>query len=667
LTVSVDGETRHRLSERVDEAYLVLRMKKTKDKNADWALANVQLAEALTALASEEEDREAFERYEQAIRAYNHALEVFTAEEHLSAWGEAIVSFARALRSYAAREGGHMSLMRLDHAKRLLGDVIAAMPEKKGLFDCAMLHIELAYVCRTKANIDREEKRLEHLHKTVVHFEQAADILRAKESFDNWAIAVVGQATAWRDIAAVGRHEALEALHRARDLLKTVLSYYNPKSHPIDWVFSNFEYGRIWLRIAILGQGEPVLEAATQAIGALRTALGGVVAEHAPDLWLRLRTELALALTTLASVAQADEAVKAVEEAVQHYRILVGWYEDQGDPIGCAMMQANLGKELGKLARLMDNSQSFEVRMQAVAALRKSVIPLLEQELPDEWLTNMFEFAAALNNLTYHHDLPEVEAVREEMVNVCRNVVKHMDMKKNPTAGAMIQSWLGSSLASLGERDDSETGLARLREAELCFRQALALRNEAEDLSDFIRLENNLGHLFYILARRCSDGEAQDYCEQALRSIIRARDLADVEVNAVEWCNIQSNYAMVLLHRIRRNLSSDFIQDCERGRRAFVSCIEVADKHIGLVTQLFLRRNLALLLSLWAGRVSPREAYPLYLQAHELLIDIRDKIKAHQLKNMDDVVEPHDIEEIEVALEKCRPRKPLERLLAWFF
>jgi len=665
--LSADGETRYRLSERVDEAYLALRIKKSEGKDA-WASASVQLAEALTALAGEEEDREAFERYEQAIHAYNQALEVFTAEENLSAWGEAIVSFARALRSYAAREGGHTSLMRLDHATRLLGDVIEAIPEKKGLFDCAMLHIELAHVCRTKATIDREEKRLDHLYATLKHFEEAARILRLKENFDNWAIAVIGQAITWRDIAPFQRHDPLPALNRAADLLKTVLNYYSPQNQPMDWVFSTYEYGKVWLRIAYLSQGEAVLEAAAKAISSLRLVIDHVVAENAPDLWVRSRTDLAQILTLLASsVSEKEEAIKAIEEAVGLYRILIRWYEDLGDAIGVAMTQANLGKELGKLATLVDSGKSFAIRMQATAALRKSVPSILEQELPDEWLTHMFELAAALNSLTHYYELPDPDDVREEMVTVCRQTIKHMNTKINPVAGAMIQGWLGSALTSLGEEDDTELGLARLREAELCFRQALSLRAEQEDVGDFVRLENNLGHLFYILARRLPDAQAKDYCDQALRSISRAKDLSDVERNPVEWCNVQSNYAMVLLHRIRRNLSPDILEDCQQSSQAFLNCLDIFEKHMGLIPQLFLQRNLALLFSLWARLVSPREAYLLYLQAHELLIDIRDKIKTHKLENMDDVVEESDMEDLETALENCRPRKPLERLLAWLF
>jgi len=668
LELSADGEMRQRLAERVDDAYLTLRMKKSKGKTADWASASVQLAEALTALAGEEEDREAFERYEQAIHAYNQALEIFKPEEDLSAWGEAVVSFARALRSYAAREGGHMSLMRLDHAARLLGGVIEAMLEKKGLFDCAMLHIELAHVYRAKATIDREETRLDHLYATLKHFEEAARILRMKENFDNWAIAVIGQAITWRDIAPFHRQDPLPALNRAADLLKTVLSYYTPQNQPMDWVFSTYEYGKIWLRIAYLSQGKAVLEAAAQAISSLRLVIDHVVAENAPDLWVRSRTDLAQILTLLASsVSEKEEAIKAVEEAIALYRILIRWYDDLGDPIGVAMTHASLGKELGKLASLVESRKSFSIRMQAAAALRRSVPSLLEQELPDEWLTNMFELAAALNGLTHHYELSDSDDVREELVTICRHTIKHMNIEMNPVAGAMIRSWLGSTLASLGEQDDTELGLARLLEAELCFRQALSLRAEQEDAGNFVWLENNLGHLFYILARRLPDPQAKDYCEQALRSISRAKDSSDVERNPVEWCNVQSNYAMVLLHRIRRNFSPDILEDCQQSSQAFLNCLDIFEEHMGLIPQLFLQRNLALLFSLWAQQVDPREAYPLYLKAHELLIDIRERIKTHKLENMDDMVEESDMEDLEAVLENCRPRKPLERLLAWLF
>jgi len=661
--LSADGDTRQRLSERVDEAYLTLRIQKSKGKTVDWAAANIQLAEALTALAIEEDDREAFDRYEQAIAAYHQALEVLDAKDHLGDWGGAIVSFARALRSYAAREGGHMSLLRLEHAESLLNDVINAMPEKEGLFDCAMLHIELAHVSRTQANIDREETRLGHLHAVAAHFKEAARILRMKENFDNWAVAVVGQATAWRDIAAVKRADGLAELYKARDLLKTILNYYNPKTHPIDWVFSNFEHGRIWLRIAVYHQGESCHEAAHQAISAFRTALKGVVVEHAPDLWGRLNSELALALTTLASVSEPIEAKRSVEEATDLYRLLIGWYEMQGDIISAAMMQANLGKELGKLASLSDDEEITNYRMQAVAALRRSVPSLLRQEMPDEWLTNMFELSAALHSLTYHHEPDEVEKLREEAVHIYRNTIKHMDGEKNSAACAMVQTWLGLCLVALGEDDDSETGTNRLREAELCFRQALTLRNEKEDSSDIIRLENNLGHLFYTLARRSDETQAKDYCEQALRSIRRAKLLAQPQHHPAEWCNIRSNEAMILLHRVRRNLSSDLEQECEQGRQAFQDSIEAAKGQIGIVSQLFLRRNLALLLSLWIRNAPPQKAYVLCGEALGLLDEIAEMIDSHGIKDMSDLVIEEDRQELESTLDSLRPRQGLDAFM----
>jgi len=665
LTLSADGDTRQRLSERIDEAYLTVRMQKSKGKTADWASAKIQLAEALTALAGEEEDREAFDRYEQAIAAYNQALEVLDAQEHLGEWGGAIVSFARTLRNYAAREGGHMSLVRLDHAEDLLNKVIDAIPEDKGLFDCAMLHIELAYVCRTQASIDREETRLGHLHAAAAHFKQAAQILRMKENFDNWAVAIVGQATAWRDIAAIKRGDVLPDLYRARDLLGSVLNYYTAKTHPMDWMFSHFEYGRIWLRIALADQGKNCYEAAAQAISALRTAIDAIIIENTPDLWPRFHGELALALTTFASVSEDEEAIRSVGQAVEIYRMLSGWYEGHGDRIGAVMMQANLGKELGKLAGLVADRESLDYRWQAVEALRRATPPFMEEILPDEWLTNMFELGAALHSLTHYHEPDDVEALREEAVSVYRRALKNMDEEKNPTACAIVQNWLGLALSTLGEQDDSEEGTSRLREAELCFRRALTLRDEGQDSSDFIRLESNLGHLFYTLARRSDEAQARDYCDQALRSLSRAQKLVDRERAPLEWCNIQSNYAMILLHRVRRDLAPDRQAECERAAAIFRQTIEVADAHAGPVPPLFLRRNLALLLSNWGKLVTPKLAWPLHSEALALLQDIRTRIREQGLKNMEDLVNDEDIEEMEAELEACRPRTLRERLLAW--
>jgi len=670
--LSADGETRQRLNERIDEAYLTVRMQKSIGKTAEWASAKIELAEALTALAGEEEDREAFDRYEQAIAAYNQALEILDAQEHLGEWGGAIVSFARALRSYAAREGGHMSLLRLDHAKNLLSDVIAAIPEKKGLFDCAMLHIELAHVCRTQANIDRDEKRLGHLQAAATHFNQAAQILRLKENFDNWAVAVVGQATVWRDIAAIKHSDSLSALQRARDLLKTVLSYYTPKTHPIDWVFSNFEYGRIWLRLALSQQDEACYEAAGQAISALRTALGSVVMENAPDLWLRLNTELALALTTLASVSENDEAIRAFREAADIYRFVSGWYEEQGDKVGAAMMQANLGKELSKLADLTDNQKSLEYKRQAVEALRRSTSHFLKEILPGEWLINMFELAAAMHDLIHYYNPDDINTLREEAIRIYRQTFKNMDEERNSSACTAIQNWLGLALFALGQSDDGEEGLARLREAELCFRHALSLHDGSQDSKEFIRLENNLARLLYKLARRSDDAQAKDYCNQALHLFSHIRDfmtknLIDNQSAPMELCDVYSNYAMVLLHRISREFSYRPLEDCEHAATAFRQAIAIADEHSGQESPLFLRRDLAMVLFICASRATPKQSWLLYNEALTLLQEIHERVLERGINPVEDLISDADIEEIKSKLKAARLRKPLKRILAWLF
>jgi len=77
----------------------------------------------------------------------------------------------------------------------------------------------------------------------------------------------------------------------------------------------------------------------------------------------------------------------------------------------------------------------------------------------------------------------------------------------------------------------------------------------------------------------------------------------------------------------------------------------------------------------WEEEAAPRCAMPLqsalqqpgYDEALDLLRQIRKRIAEQGLENVDDLVEDEDIKEMEAGLESNRPRKPLERLLAWLF
>lgn len=661
----LDGETRARLKEKVEEADLALALQTEDGKTPEWALANIELAEALTALAAEEEDRIAFPRYEQAINAYEHALEVYTAEDHLGEWGGTAVSFARTLRTYSLREGGHMSLLRLERARKLIENVIAALPKDQAQFDQAMLNVELGYIYRTFADTDRRDKRLDHLRNTVVSFESAARIFQNKERFDNWAVAVVGQATAWREIAQMEISEPLHALYRSADLLKSALNYYDRDAHPVDWMFSHFEYGRTFLQIASHSDGERRKDAASAAVDAMRIALKALSPQNAPELWLRLRTDLAVALSSLAQAGDPQNAAALLEEAAAIYKMAAAHYEEREDGIGAAVMHANFGKELLALANLTGGRESQAYRFQAIDALRKSISPLLEKERHNDWVSNLIELGTAFHAAANNDETKGRFALYEEAVEVYRQSLTRINSVKEPELAAKLQSWMGLALAYLGENDESETGLRYLKESELAFRLALKFYSNKKDSLDFIRLESNLGNLFYTLARRSDNEEGAIYSGHARKSMILAISHIDKDKTPGEWATAQANLALILKHSIERGFSSDFADDCDTALTAFREALGAQTHDSENLETIALRRNLAALLVRRAEETPSASALKNLEEALGLVTKIRDWAKDIGHNDIVDETE-QEIINLQAAIELHRPRSFFRKLLHLF-
>lgn len=618
---------RARLKEKVEEADLALALKMQDDKTPQWAAANVEFADALYALAAEEDDRTAFSHYRQAVNAYEEALKIYTDAAHPDEWSRTIISLSKTLRTYAMRESGDRGRMQLERARQLVENVLQTIRRTRATADQAVLYIEMAHIQQAYADIGRHGGRRIHLEKAIAAFAEAARIFRGKEQFDNWVVTLVGQAMAWREIAALAgeeQEEQLAALYKSVDLFKSALNYYNRDLQPFDWVYIHFEYGRTFLRIAQNVHDERRHNAASAAVDALRIATESISMHDALDLWLKLRTELAFALSCLAQCPQTENNLALFEEAVQIYRAAANYYEEKAKPVDFAATQGNLGKNLIALGALHGGKKGQAYRLKGIEALRKGITSQLKNERQKDWIANFIELGTAFHLVANYEPSEKRFSLFEEAVEIYRKALSLITQDKEPEIWARLQSWLGLALAYLGEHDETETGRRHLKESELAFRLTLTHHEEKGNSLETARLESNIGNLFYTLARRSADEEAAVHLRDARQAVLLSVKNFDAKLFPAEWRTAQWNYGLILKHGLLRNLSSHIEEDYNEAAAAFRHAMSGKSLSTDPVGALNIKRALATLM-LMRGKMSGQAADCPYRQkALALFSEIHD-------------------------------------------
>lgn len=649
-----DGDVRARLKEKVEDADLALTLKTRDSKTPQWASANIELADALYALAAEEDDRIAFIHYQQAITAYEAALKVYTDKDYPQEWRAASLSLAKTLRSYALREGGNMGRLCLERARQRIEDMMETFKNYGDISSHGVLYIELAHIHRVYADTEHTDKRRTYLEATIAAFAQAARIFKGKEQFDSWAASLAGQAAAWRELAERAGKESLDALHQAAGLFKSALSYYNSEQHCFDRIYIHFEYGRTLLRIALGSAEEHRHDTASAAIDIFRAALKATSTQDAPDLWLRLRTELGLALLCLAHCPQTRNSSALFEEAAQIYQAAASHYAENAKPLDSALMQGNLGKSLMALATITKGEESQAWRIKAIEALQKSISPALKNERRSEWIANLIELGTAFHLTANHNQTEKRFALYQEAMEIYREALRLTEKDNEPELQARLQGWIGLTSAYLGENDESETGLRRLKEAELAFRLAMTFYEKKHSSPEYIRLQSNIGNLLYTMARRSDDEQADIYLRDARQAMLQTIQNLDNRDFPSEWSTAQWNYGLIIKHTIIRGLSRQTEEDYDRAADAFRHALDCRSVDNAFFDNFNIKHALASLLLMRATHLLKATDCSYLQEALALFSEIHDWAKQN---GHADIAQQIDTE-MKKAIYYAAPRKP---------
>lgn len=622
--MALDSDSKKTLRQKVEDADLALSLKRRAENDASWAEAHIELSEALLALAdAEENEDDALGYYSEAASGFEKALQVFTRKSNFTRWGGVIVSYVRCLRNYALREGGEIAVLRLKRGLSLLDEVYKALPKRKGAFDRALILTEKGHVYRALADTDFALPREERLQRAMEAFNGAIAILREKENFHYWSLAVSASALVAAELARiVPLDQARSHLELAVERFESALVFFNENDQPQDLSYIYYEMGRVLMQLATMENPNNIvlMEKALVAFDNARNALQEDSGNHA---LVRLQNESALALSLVAQRKNGDSAVQLLEKSVALYRENIAVLKNEGETVGLAAAYGNLGKDLTQLANLaMLPSQELEKRFEAIAALRNAVGKEIKLARPLDWLSFFIELGAALQAAANLEVREKRGELLREAVKLYNEVLETIRGSQNAKLANRILQWRALARARLGEDEKSHQGLIWLKQSELDFRLAIAKLDLEKDKGDLFRLYSNLAHVLYAMARRKDSKAPVDLLKAANMAVETAFTIiADSSLdNAEEQLEARSHHALILW---RMGSFGEILEAFPKSEAIYEKLLVdplLQDKFVNLAK---IKSSYSLMLKDWAEKVKAKEARPLLEKAAKLTGELR--------------------------------------------
>lgn len=545
--MSLDSESKKSLRQKVEDADLALALKKRADNDTTWADAQIELSDALLELAdAEDSDENALGYYKQAADGFKEALEVYTCKTDLARWGGITVSCVRCLRNLSIRENTAISVLRLKHCLTMLDDVYQALPDNNSAVDRALVLTEKGHVHRALADIDLIRERHKNLECALNAFDSSASILRQKENFHFWSLAISASAFVSSELARMETADKLQdGLKRTIERFETALAYFQDNEQPQDLSYLYFELGRVLTQLATIADKDeqrPLLEKAIDAFGKAGSTLNDDMNDN---VFVRLQNETAMALSLLAQQKTDAEAIALLEKSVALYRNNIERIGEDGDPVIKAVLYGNLGKDLTQIANLISvPSLSLEKRYQAINALRHAIGREIKNVRMLDWLSYFVELGAALQAAGNLEAGEKRNDLFREAIKLYTEALQEIPQPHKGELVIKLLQWRALARANLGEKNHTQDGMILLKQAELDFRMALAKLDQNENKPDLFRLYVNLAHLLYTMARR-TDSENPEVLLQSANDAV----LAALSINGDDFDQTDDEHLAAISHR----------------------------------------------------------------------------------------------------------------------
>lgn len=626
----LDGEIKKSLALKVEEADLALVLNKRSKNDVQWANANIELADALSALAeAEDDDQIALKHYHEAEIAYSNALQVFTKARDFARWGGVIVSYSIVLRAFGLRENSAKTQSRLQKSLSYLQQLYKALPKIEGAFDRGLVSFESGHTYRALAETDFEHNKIHHIMKACEAFHDAVQTMRLKENFKYWALALSAEALALADLARLQKNDvALKFFNQSIESFESVLEFYEARERPKDWSYLQFELGRACIHSAMWETPEQRYLKLIKALKAFQAAKSVISSVNNDIILVRLQNEMAMTLSLL-SQHKGDKNVgrdERLKQAVELYRNnlhILNQSQNQ-DEIAIATIQGNLGKDLTMLANLaVSDEDSLKLRFEAIEALRAANTDILRNARPNDWLAYFIELGVALEAAASLQSQEQRIKAWLEANQIYSTAISTLSDKEHRDIWIKLHQWRATTYSNLGENDETEAGLLLLKNAELDYRLIYPHLDRKKNRDEYLNVQKNLGHLLFSMARRSESDDPIALLEAAKTSMEDVIALLKDHQATNEWAGAMAHYALILW---RLASFGGFIEYFEKSECVFLKTLESSILQEKLFNFATVKSNYALMLKDWS-EVSKYSTARIYLiKAQTLLSEALDLI-----------------------------------------
>lgn len=505
----------------MEEADLALSLKSYNHDREQWAMANIDYAQALTDLGDEESQPLAFRYYQNAIMAYENALKVYTKKKDFAIWSAIMVALAQLLRSYGKREGGEMGVFRLQRAEKLIHQVLSNLSPQEKRLEIALLKLECGYIYQFFAETDRAQKRESYIEKAIFSFQEAKNNFRLKESFDYWAGTLFILGTTLLDYAKLqDLSQARFHIKQAIENLETAYRYFVEMDKKKDalQVLAELSYAYIYLyQYSKEEDRYKTLLEVRDCFEMLHSSFNDLDSFSKPA-QIKLNCEFADILFLLAQSEETKEPFDFLEKSINLYQNALTLLKEEKDELNYILVKGYLGKIYSYCANFKleseEKEKEIEFRRSAVKMLREASDEILKKSNFVEWLSNYTELAAACHTLADRLSGKEREALYLETISFYKEIGTLFLKKEEPVLWAHLQKWKGLAHYSLADMyrvnvSKGEKQIQQLNLAKQAFHEALSIFKLKDFSSEYAEVQEALCYTLYSLGELHEEEKAK--------------------------------------------------------------------------------------------------------------------------------------------------------------
>lgn len=349
------------------------------ERPLDWALSQNDLGRALAELGSREGSPE---RLEQAVEAYEAALNEYQRHGDRSHWAMVQNNLAATLGDLGDRQSGGDLLERAVQASEA---AIAIYDPETSPFEWASAQNNLGNALHTLG--DREVGTAS-LRLAVRAYELALTKLTREGHEFHWASTHMNLG----NVLAImgGRDRSIDQLERAVRSYRTALTGFTRERTPLQWAKAQMNLGNA---LSIIGEQQGDTKRLDEGAGALRAALLEFRRERVPLDWAGAQTSLGL---TLRSLGQREKNPGRLKEALQAFDASLQEYRRDQVPALWAVAQTNRAIALALLGTRESGTSMLE---EAVKALELALEVQTAAEMPSDWARTSLIMAEVLADI----------------------------------------------------------------------------------------------------------------------------------------------------------------------------------------------------------------------------------------------------------------------------